>query len=232
MKFNIEANVTNKTKRDISKKDVFRNDILRKDVFKKNDFKDVQNLNKLKSNEDYSRTNDFEKDEAKEDNFENADTKSFSIVSKPKKKNDDEDNYNEKFKSLIKARNKLGDLIKNPMYKIEDERINELTDENINKLKDDKELSDQNLEFKGEIIVSKLGEVSYLGQFLFNLPKELEEKPLHLILDQELTLDTDSKDLTEFTKKEESNDKSNIFETNFSNDLSLELENKQDHEQL
>lgn len=43
----------------------------------------------------------------------------------------------------------------------------------------------EDLELEGEIVISKLGEVSYLSKFLFKIPKELEDeqKPLHLILD-------------------------------------------------
>lgn len=48
---------------------------------------------------------------------------------------------------------------------------------------EDNEKADQNLEFKGEIVISKQGEVSYLGKFLFNLPEQLDEKPLQLILE-------------------------------------------------
>ena len=72
----------------------------------------------------------------------------------------------------------------------EEDAGNEDKKEENDKQQNDNELdnsankkADQDLEFKGEIVISKLGEVSYLGKFLFNLPEQLEEKPLQLILE-------------------------------------------------
>lgn len=60
---------------------------------------------------------------------------------------------------------------------------NAKNDELDNSANSEKVEQDQNLEFKGEIVISKPGELSYLGKFRFNLPEELEEKPLQLILE-------------------------------------------------
>lgn len=172
LKFSLDASVTNKSRR------------------RKKGSKDFR----LQTGEDAFAISSIPKIESEQEKKFGVRPRLGGLISGSRKVNEPEDNHRERIESSVDLKpSRFRDAFRWTNRKKEADQNepdqnksnqNELTQNELDqKGVETNEKVDENLEFKGEIVISKQGEVSYLGKFLFNLPEQLDEKPLQLILE-------------------------------------------------